>query len=722
MTRPSRTTLRLACAALLLAHTAHAQGQAPKDLDRLLEQLQKADSATWTARGAAMTDAAGKARAAAAKLKQQAAQRAQAATTEDRAASSLKAEIQKLEQLRGIIVALSFVDPAGKKGAKQTVQGALEKTIAEMRKLPKAAWAARSDAMRSAVASHSKRAAALRAEHQQLLKRASAAAEDGTRLDAEAKKLVQLRQLVGSIEMGLLAKAAPAKPKPAPTKKPAAKPKPKPTPAKKPAPKPKPTPAKKPAAKPKPKPAPAKEPAAKAMAAANAAAPGTAGEALLTYEDHVYQIFDEHCIACHDQGDASGGLDLGAHATTVQGGSSGKTLRPGSPDESRLYLLVSHKEKPTMPPKEPRIDDQLIETIRTWIAQGAPKDRAEAEQLAARRAKARAQAAAEAAAREAQKIVVQVVMPEQLPTVEKRYPVRPGAMRTVAASPGAPLLAAPGFEQVLLLHQQDLRELGALAFPFGQVEDLAFSADASAFVAAGGTPGQRGGAVVYDVRTGAARGSFGARKDAALTAALSPRADLVAVGGTRRRVQVFRTSDGEALWREAHDDWVTAAAFSPDGKLLATADRQGSVAVREATNGREVHDFKAADGIVTSLAFAPDSSSLAASSADRSVSLFRMRDGRQLFKQTAHSDQALCLTWRSASRIVSAGADGRLLTWKTNGSRDPELPRVADWVYGVAASADGARIFTADWQGRLIALDAKTRKVIKAVTPLAVTP
>ena len=375
-----------------------------------------------------------------------------------------------------------------------------------------------------------------------------------------------------------------------------------------------------------------------------------------------------------------------------------------------------------MPPKEARIDQKLIDTIRTWIAQGAPKDNAQAEVLAVRREKARAKAEAEAKARAAEKVVVQAAMPTELPKLEKQYPPRPGAMRAVAASPGAPVLAAPGFGQVLLLHQEDLRELGVLEFGFGQVESLGFSADATALVAAGGTPGKEGGAVVYDVVTGDRRGSFGARKDAALAAALSPRADFVAVGGTRRRVQVFRVSDGEALWRHSHDDWVTAVAFSPNGKLVASADRQGNVVVREAANGREVHDFKGADGILTSLAFSPDSATLATAGADRSVCLFRMRDGRRLFRQTSHSDQALCLTWRSKTRLLSAGADGRVLTWKTSGSRDPELPRIADWVYGVAASADGSRVFTADWRGRLIALDAKTRKVLAKITPLAVTP
>jgi WD40 repeat protein len=98
-----------------------------------------------------------------------------------------------------------------------------------------------------------------------------------------------------------------------------------------------------------------------------------------------------------------------------------------------------------------------------------------------------------------------------------------------------------------------------------------------------------------------------------------------------------------------------------------------------------------------------------------------MRDGRRLFQQKRHTDQVLCIAWRTANRLVSSGADGRIMQWRTNGANEAQLPRGTDGVYDVAASKDGKRVYTADWLGRLIAIDVKSRKVLATHTPLAAT-
>lgn len=630
-----------------------------------------------------------------------------AAAAENQAAQALEAEIKKLAELRAALAKVTFCDPAATSEAKESEQAKLEVALASLRSMGDAAWQARTAAMQARVTTHQQAATELAKAETALQEQAKAKDASAASLDAELSKLDELQKLIGKLELTVIAKAAPTPiaTKPVTSKAVAA-------PAK--------AAAEKAATEAAATTPPAMEKEAKAAAPVNMKVEVEKDQDLLTYKDHVYPIFDEYCITCHEPSDASGGLDLSTHATVLQGGGSGKTLSPGNPDASRLYLLVSHKEKPTMPPKEDRIDKDLIETIRKWIQQGAPEDLAAARTLAKARAAAREQAMQEASSKAEEPTTLQV-MPDDLPIVHKNYPEQPGSMRTLAASTFAPLLAVPGFHQVLLLHQDTLRELGVLDFPFGQVEKLSFSHDGSVLIAAGGIAGKSGGAVLFDVRSGRELGRFGEQRDVLLSAAASPDGTMVAVGDTRRRVTVTRVADGQELWQEREEDWVTSLSFSADGKLLASADRAGFVYVREAENGREVHTLKAADGLLADLAFSADSDYLATAGADRNVSLFRMRDGRRMFKQDKHRDQVLCIAWRSPTHLVSSGADGRILHWKTNGSNEPELPRVRDWVYDIAASVDGSRVFTADWLGRISAIDVQTKKAITTWTPLAVS-
>ena len=710
--------LGTALLALCMTHAATAQEAKPQPakLDALLSQLAKTDQAAWTARKQSMTAAAKQARSQAIQLRSQGKAKQAAAKKETAASAALNAEVKKLAEVRDLLTKLTYRDPAGTGKTKDTAHGKLEQALAILSKLPVAAWDARTGVMRAKADGHQKAAAdfvkAGKALDAQAAKKDAAAKA----IDGELAKLGELQKLVSKLEIGVLTMTTPSKPKP-----PTAKAKAKPAVAKPAMPKP---------AAVKPAMAAAKKPKVAKPAASANTKPKTQpsklkpitvepDNSLLTFDDHTYAIFEEHCITCHEPSDPSGGLDLTTHVSAIQGGGSGRTIKRGDADGSRLYMLVSHQEKPTMPPKSGRIDKKLIETIRTWIQQGAPKDLAEAKKLAVARAEAQKKIALEA-----QKMVAKpkasIVMPGELPLVKKVYPMNPGSMRTLAASPSAPLLAIPGFHQILFVHQDNLRELGVLDFPFGQVESLSFSQDGTTLIAAGGIAGRTGGAVLFDVETGRELGRFSKRRDVLLSAAVSPDGTLVATGDTRRNVEVMRAVDGQSLWKERHEDWVTAVTFSANGKLLASADRAGFVAVREADNGREVHEMKAANGLLADLAFSPNSSYLATAGADRTVCLFRMSDGRQMFRQQSHSDQVLCITWRSATHLISSGADGRLLHWKTNGSRETELPRVRDWVYDVAANTDGSRIFTADWLGRLTAIDVKTRKVISTVTPLAV--
>jgi mono/diheme cytochrome c family protein len=82
-----------------------------------------------------------------------------------------------------------------------------------------------------------------------------------------------------------------------------------------------------------------------------------------------YDILKRNCFACHGAAKASG-LDLRTGASLSTGGEHGSVVVPYDAGESRLFMFVTHEEKPTMPPGK-KLSDPEIDTLRRWIEAGA---------------------------------------------------------------------------------------------------------------------------------------------------------------------------------------------------------------------------------------------------------------------------------------------------------------------------------------------------------------
>src|SRR5207249_939658 len=98
-------------------------------------------------------------------------------------------------------------------------------------------------------------------------------------------------------------------------------------------------------------------------------------------------------------------------------------------------------------------------------------------------------------------------------------------------------------------------------------------------------------------------------------------------GGYSRRdkpvpndVKVWDAQTGqEMLTLKGHTNYVSAVAFSPDGKRLATASNDGVVKVWEAQTGQELLNLKGHTNRINGLAFSPDGKHLTSASRDQTV-------------------------------------------------------------------------------------------------------
>jgi hypothetical protein len=87
-------------------------------------------------------------------------------------------------------------------------------------------------------------------------------------------------------------------------------------------------------------------------------------------------VLETHCLRCHAQGKAKGGLDLQTRAGLVRGGESGAAINAADPLGSLLLKTVRHQVEPHMPHKAAKLDDAQIAALERWATEGFAYDRA----------------------------------------------------------------------------------------------------------------------------------------------------------------------------------------------------------------------------------------------------------------------------------------------------------------------------------------------------------
>src|SRR5277367_3518850 len=127
------------------------------------------------------------------------------------------------------------------------------------------------------------------------------------------------------------------------------------------------------------------------------------------------------------------------------------------------------------------------------------------------------------------------------------------------------------------------------------------------------------------------------------------------------------------LWHGKLDDFITAAAWSPEGGRLAAASVSGQVAIYDATAGRAIHLFGQAhaDGC-DALAWRPDGKALATAGRDGRWKLWNVEDGKILAEHEAGALWAEHLAWSGRpvgeGHLLALGAGNKVTLWNEKGA------------------------------------------------------
>jgi WD40 repeat protein len=176
----------------------------------------------------------------------------------------------------------------------------------------------------------------------------------------------------------------------------------------------------------------------------------------------------------------------------------------------------------------------------------------------------------------------------------------------------------------------------------------------------------------------------------------APGSKVIASGSDE--ISLWDVAAGQALFAFGNLPWVTALAFSANGKLIASGHDNGNIRIWDVEKRKLLHDFPGAHRAVSALVFSPDGNSLASAGEEKQIHLWDLSSGEPKKTLAGHKDRIPGLAWHpSQPRLFSAGWDTTVRVWDTS-KGDPVilLNSHATQVLTLAISPDGNLLASAD--------------------------